>query len=335
MKTCPVCALDLEDSYLFCPDDGSSLGVIDGNELAAATLSRDNETDRSQQVAAGIDDSECLSVTAPVEGDRESDRRGVFTDVQEHRLERPGFRVAAIATVILLAVLGFVALYSFVSHLSRRTSPSAARVASQTQVAQSLPFVPTPREAQDYKEAQSAPEASSTPEPRTAPPVEPRHNDPVPSSAVRNIRNDTIAHVSAKPVATPAPTPVKVSSPALPPLPRSNSGGFDARLIRVRSMKTSSGFRYDLTFNMQEQAGRSALWQRLLISSRSASGISHSQAVPFVHRLGATGALTFTISVEMTGRSESDWQGRVVCTTLGWDNNDRPLQASFGANITP
>src|SRR6185503_6600778 len=30
MKTCPVCALDLEDSYLYCPDDGSTLTSLSG-----------------------------------------------------------------------------------------------------------------------------------------------------------------------------------------------------------------------------------------------------------------------------------------------------------------
>lgn len=93
--------------------------------------------------------------------------------------------------------------------------------------------------------------------------------------------------------------------------------------------------RYDLTFSMQEQAGRSAQWQRVLVTTRSASGVNHSQAIPFAHRLGAAGALTFTISVELAGRSQTDWQGRVVCTTLGWDNQGAPLQASFGANLTP
>jgi len=121
----------------------------------------------------------------------------------------------------------------------------------------------------------------------------------------------------------------------MPALPRGDSGGFDARLVRVRSRKTPEGVRYDLTFNMLERAGRAAQWQRVLISTRSASGASHSEAIPFSHRLGAAGALTFTISVELTGRSEADWQGRIVCTTLGWDNNGGPLQASFGANVTP
>jgi len=54
-----------------------------------------------------------------------------------------------------------------------------------------------------------------------------------------------------------------------------------------------------------------------------------------VHRLGASGTLTFTISVELAGGREADWQGRVVCTTLGWDNRGGALQTSFGANLTP
>jgi hypothetical protein len=63
--------------------------------------------------------------------------------------------------------------------------------------------------------------------------------------------------------------------------------------------------------------------------------MNHTQALPFVHRLGGTGALTFTISVELTGRSETDWRGRVNCTALGWDNAGAPLQASFAANVAP
>ena len=103
----------------------------------------------------------------------------------------------------------------------------------------------------------------------------------------------------------------------------------------MRGLRTASGYRYDLTFNMQEQSGRSAQWQRILITTRSASGAAHTQAIPFVHRLGATGALTFTVGVELAGRTEADWRAHVVCTTLGWDNHDRPLQASFAANVTP
>jgi hypothetical protein len=112
-------------------------------------------------------------------------------------------------------------------------------------------------------------------------------------------------------------------------------GSVDARLIRVRSMRTGSGVRYDLTFDLQDESGRHAQWERMLISTRSASGVSHTQAVPFVHRLGANGALTFTVSVEMRGNTEPDWHGRVVCTATGADNDGRPLRASFGASVIP
>jgi len=86
---------------------------------------------------------------------------------------------------------------------------------------------------------------------------------------------------------------------------------------------------------MQEQAGRTAQWQRVLVTTRSESGFNRSGAIPFAHRLGATGALTFTISVELPGHSEADWRGRIVCTALGWDSKGDPLQAKFGANLAP
>jgi hypothetical protein len=439
MKTCPVCALDLEDTYLFCPDDGSSLGSLPGrsceSESASASQSddetagavvlycpacaaeypltflacpvhgaqltkhrmprlssrgpglREHGADAQATVAGlgfqrdqsrltkqltrldlkrpqiespnrgtasetadnvsefaqnvGITAFDSPAGDAFVGGVTAFDYQGSLTVAHERRLERPGFRVAAIATVIALAVFGLVAIYTFVSNLSRRSSSPAVQIASKTQAAaQPLPFVPTPQEAQNYKEEAPVPAASAPPEPQTGRPVERVYNErPSPSPPKDGVRKTTIAQPTAKPsVTTPPAAPVsttRVSNPPMPALPRGNSGGFDARLIRARSRKTPAGFRYDLTFNMQEQAGRSAQWQRVLISTRSASGTSHSEAIPFSHRLGAAGALTFTISVELTGRSESDWQGRIVCTTLGWDNKGAPLQASFGANVTP
>ena len=258
---------------------------------------------------------------------------------QERAFDRPGYRIAAIATVVLLTVFAMVALYTFISNSSRRPSRTAKTEVAQS-AAQPLPFVPTPTEARDYKE-----EATPTPPPpaevdqavESTPPVAERvRRESAPSLADQPRKHADNNRVPKAPAATsPVTTPTRVSVAPLPELPRGNSDGFDARLIRVRSRKTMAGVRYDLTFNMQEQAGRAANWQRVLVSTRSASGASHSQAIPFSHRLGAAGALTFTISVELTGRSEADWQGRVFCTTLGWDNKGAPLQARFGANITP
>jgi hypothetical protein len=266
--------------------------------------------------------------------------QGPLTDAHEQGFERPAFRVAAIATIIALVVFGLVATYTFVSSAPRRSSSPGVQVASKAQSdPQPLPFVATPQEAQDYKEEAPAPAVSTSQEPQPEQPAERARNEsPLSSPTDHGVRKTTVAQPLPKPPARTPPAPVtttRVSNPPMPALPRGNSHGFDARLIRVRSRKTAAGFRYDLTFNMQEQAGRSAQWQRVLINTRSASGMNHSEAIPFSHRLGAAGALTFTISVELTGRSESDWQGRIVCTTLGWDNNGAPLQASFGANVTP
>src|SRR6266849_7916482 len=47
MKTCPVCALVLEDAYLFCPDDGSSLGTLTSGSSesgSASAIESDHET---------------------------------------------------------------------------------------------------------------------------------------------------------------------------------------------------------------------------------------------------------------------------------------------------
>jgi outer membrane biosynthesis protein TonB len=307
MKTCPVCALDVEDAYLFCPDDGSSL----------------------RSLSSGLPESE-----------PESSHMALPTEVYLRGFSRPDFRVAAIATVIALTVLALGATYALVSGMSKRPSTSARRVASAEEAPpQSLLFVPTPPEARDYQEAQPASPTPSQEPPAPRPVDRESHEAASASPTEHGVRNSKASQpVQERSVATPSQPPVamtRVSTSPIPAVPRGNTRGFDARLIHVRSRKTPSGFRYDLTFNMQEQAGRASQWQRLLITTRSASGMSHSEAIPFVHRLGATGSLTFTISVELTGRSQGDWQGQLLCTTLGWDNTGAPLQASFGANVAP
>lgn len=297
MKTCPVCALELEDAYLFCPEDGSALKPVD--------------------------------VDAPGNGSTDFNR----TQSGELTSERSGYRLAAISTVIALALLGAFGLYAVVIRASRR--PRIAQVATPAE-AISQPFVQTPTEAQDFKETPLAP-SSSVPEQQVErPPDRARTGISSPPAFNRVTRKPEVEHKPPAPaVAQPLTRMNKVSTAPMPEIPRGNAGGFDARVIRVRARQSASGFRYDLTFNMQEQAGRAAQWQRLLITTRSASGVSHSEAIPFSHRLGAAGALIFTISVEMAGRTEADWQGRVLCTTLGWDNNGAPLQARFGANLAP
>ena len=424
MKTCPVCELDLEDSYLFCPDDGSTLNFLPRHSTVGGSAISDDETAGAvvlycpacaaeypltftscpvhgmkltrHPIPRSVKPVENLPEPAAVlpheqdqstlpeqlttietepqhleqqpladsDGSDELDNEAAYTlggyandltetdaavgsgysvdyqssafHSQEDKLERPGFRVAAIATVIALTLFGLVAAYSLVSNLSRRSTASTKTAAAADSAAQPLPFVATPQEALDYKEEPEDPAPPTAPEQSSEPSVDRVRRDSVQSSPPElAVRKSPVVEPLRKIPEAPPVQATRVSNPPMPPLPRGNAGGFDARLIRLRSRKTTAGFRYDLTFNMQEQAGRAAHWQRVLISTRSINGASHSQAIPFSHRLGATGALTFTISVELTGRSEADWQGRVVCTALGWDNKGAPLQASFGANVTP
>jgi hypothetical protein len=395
MKTCPVCALDLEDTcaaeypltFSACPvhklpltkhrvprqfSSGSATFVPNPDPqptVARTQVERHKPAKLSglalvrpqieivnhiaSDVVADSDQESARDSVAEI-GSRESGSDSAFagsvpafdyqtslTDAREQGMERPGFRVAAIATIIGLAVFGLVAVYVLVSGISRRSASNSAKVAVNAQTpSQSAPFVPTPQEAQDYKEEAPAPKAPAPAEAVSTRPVERARNEVVSPSQPKNSAPENAGSRSAglpKVMSPPAPvaSSARVSNPPMPPLPREPSGGFDARLVRMRSTKTTAGFRYEMTFNMQEQAGRSAQWQRVLISTRSANGTSHSEAIPFSHRLGAAGALTFTISVEMKGRSESDWQGRIVCTTIGWDNKGAPLQSSFGASVAP
>ena len=448
MKTCKVCALELEDSYLYCPDDGSNLGVaiINSPDNASNPSKSDNEivdstvlycpacaaeypltfsscpvhdvpltkhhipklsnsaaaspatifvgsspTVASARIAEQKRGSELTSSVAlrrpeiesskalphisslpevneaaddavedePVVEWFESDETaaGVTTPLdwgkfnEANKNDRPGFRLAAVATAIALAILGFIAVSKVISHLSRR---STAQIASKTQVTpQPAPFVATPPEAQEYQEYKEEP-PPSPPKKVEEPSLGRQEESPVVRQKEQS-RTETSSRTSpertehkaqttqavprasspAPPVSSSSANRVSNSAPPAPALPNGNTAGFDSRLVRVRSNRTSAGVRYDLTFNMQEQAGRMAQWQRVLISTQSASGVRHSEAIPFPHRLGPAGALTFTISVELNGRSEADWRGRVVCTTLGWDRQGGPLQASFGANVTP
>jgi hypothetical protein len=444
MKTCNVCALELEDSYLYCPDDGSNLGVAiinssdnasnpsksdkdigestvlycpacaaeypltfsscpvhhvqltkhhipklsnssagspeasfvgSAHTVASARISEHNRGSELTSVALQrpqIESSKALphisslpEVAKAAEDavedepvvewiESEAPAAGVTTPLdwatrhETNKNDRPGFRLAAVATAIALGILGFIAVSRVISYLSRRSTPTA-QIASKTQVTpQPAPFVATPPEAQEYKEElpPSPPKKEEESSPRQDQPSKGRQKEQAQTETNPQASSERNAH-KAQPAQTvprtqsPAP-PVSSSAnrvpsppPQSPALPSGNSGGFDARLIRVRSNKTAAGVRYDLTFNMQEQAGRMAQWQRVLISTQSASGIRHAEAIPFPHRLGPAGALTFTISVELNGRSEADWRGRVVCTTLGWDRQGAPLQASFGANVTP
>jgi hypothetical protein len=266
-----------------------------------------------------------------------------------NRFDSPSFRIVAAAMVVALVLFCVVAVYTFFSGgaqrrlAARRSQPAPAAVAEQP------PFIPTPDSAREYEEEQSHGSAPNEQQPN-ADNASPGQTSLPPSIArAEKARPDTGNQKPAWATSV-RPTPVSTgrasnaaTSPAMTmasttreaSLPRGEVGLVDSRLVRVRSMRTGAGVRYDLTFDLQDESGRHAQWERMLISTRSASGVTRSDTVPFVHRLGAHGALTFTVSVEMRGHSEPDWRGKIVCTTLGSDDGGKTVRASFGANVTP
>ncbi|HTG18248.1 MAG TPA: hypothetical protein VK747_23600 [Blastocatellia bacterium] len=266
-----------------------------------------------------------------------------------NRFDSPSFRIVAAAMVVALVLFCVVAVYTFFSGGAQRRLAARKSQPAPAAVAEQPPFIPTPDSARDYEEEQSHGSAPNEQRP-DADNAPPGHTSLPPSIArAEKARPDT---GNTKPAWTTSdrPTPVSTGraanaapSPAMTTAsttrevtsPRSEVGLVDSRLVRVRSMRTGAGVRYDLTFDLQDESGRHAQWERMLISTRSASGVTHSDTVPFVHRLGAHGALTFTVSVEMRGHSEPDWRGKIVCTTLGSDDGGKTVRASFGANVTP
>jgi hypothetical protein len=266
-----------------------------------------------------------------------------------YRFDSPSFRIVAAAMVVALVLFCVVAVYTFFSGGAQRRLAARSSQPSPAAVAEQPPFIPTPDSARDYEEEQSHGSAPNEqrPDPDNASPIQ--TSLPPPITRAEKARPDTGNQKPAGAISV-RPTPVSTgrasnaaTSPAMTmtsttresPLPRGEVGLVDSRLVRVRSMRTGAGVRYDLTFDLQDESGRHAQWERMLISTRSASGVTRSDTVPFVHRLGAHGALTFTVSVEMRGHSEPDWRGKIVCTTLGSDDGGRTVRASFGANVTP
>ncbi|HKP85691.1 MAG TPA: hypothetical protein VJZ26_06330 [Blastocatellia bacterium] len=288
----------------------------------------------------------------PVSTEREAEQFDDSSDDKELDVapvesvrDQRSFRNAAYAVAVFLLAFGLLGLTSLYRSLAKRPVPSASRTANQSSPAADQPVaVYTPQAALDYKEEKPEPEKQEI-EPQVEAPRADRESPrgavnavPVAQSKRSDRPEQEPVLTSRQPPPAPAPTPVSVTRPAPASelvLPRGTFGQVDARLVNVRSRKTQNGVRYDLTFNMQDQAGQPTQWERLAIQTRSASGVSRSQMMPFYHRLGAAGTLTFTVSVEMQGRAQPDWQGRIICTSIGTDPTGRSHRASFGANVSP
>lgn len=291
-----------------------------------------------------------LEVQTSFEPVRESKTSGVFEDyysatpkgydtaplgAANQERESRAMQMAAKALMIGLAAIALIAFY-LVYNAGSPSPVSESPIPQEMLVAQAPVFIPTPEEARNYSE-----------EPAENPSDEPVEEDnekgdqPIRIGQAKS--NDTISKKPSQ-FQPPARETVPVTNSEVraprevetgPVIPQSTGGQIASRLVRTRSNRIGSGVRYDLTFALEEQTGRIVKWDRMQISTRSARGVNQSQMVPFYHRQGASGSLTFTVSVEMKGGSDSDWRGRVICTTLGTDDRGRTMQARFGATVAP
>ena len=240
----------------------------------------------------------------------------------------PGMRLAARVTAIALGLFAVAALYVFYRQVTRTPLRSARAPSVQNSVTQmESPLIPTPSEAREYKD-DPAPPAEAPPDQGAAVPA------PRKQALAPGISSDVpAARINEPPAGRSTPVMQPPQSPDPVPLPA--GGRFDTQLVRVRSYKAPSGYSYSLTFTLSEHTGRPMKWERLSIVTHAASGAIHSEMVPFQRWLAGSGALTFTVNVDMAGASESDWRGRISCMSVGADESGRPLRASFGATVSP
>jgi hypothetical protein len=260
-------------------------------------------------------------------------------DSSPERISR-SLRIGAAITAVGLAIFAVVAIYVLISNAGRRP-PSKRQPQSSPQIAQQPLIVPIPRVTPDTPDDQVT--EDETPD---NPQVEelPGRDDSPDQVKAKGTINRPDAEIEGR-----GEQPQKHRSPlaSLPVRPPDQSGSLDARipqgargtaearLIRARSTKAGAGYRYDLTFTLEDLSGQATQWERLVISTRATSGANRVQTIPFFHRLGSSGSLTFTLSVEMRGRAETDWRGRVVCTAVGYDRRERPARASFATSLAP
>jgi hypothetical protein len=268
----------------------------------------------------------------------------------EESTRRPSFSIAAAVIAGGLLVAATIAVIAVFSILHRRAPARAPEVTSSPAVAQPELFVPTPLAALDYSSSSGqvplpATEATSASTDTTAR----SKNDPNGKNVVESKRSDR------GPLAGRTPTE-RVSGPAIPPrasgsaprIPEAESpapvrptpgrlswDSLSSHLVRSSSARTSRGLHYELTFSLQDQTGRQSYLRGLTILTRSRSGATRTQSIPFAHRLGANGSLTFTVGVDMPGTGAGDWGGHMSLVVTGTDSAGGPVQSRFGVPLAP
>lgn len=322
MKNCPKCHVDFSDDFSFCEFDGTVLDKVFEEKKGLALLTRLNGLRRF----------------IPVIG--------------------------------VAFIIGLIAVFIFAKS-GRQQRPLATSQNPPAAVETASFYIETPQAARDYSEEATDDKASKDSKSAEKPGVEvflpngKQTQEQQPVAKSKSADKAQPVETDSEPMRRPAANrPTESHPPAdnqptasQPPIsrsprpqiatnremdddqiarPRANSNStVNMNLVRVRSYRTEAGVRYDLTFTMQQNDGRLIRWERLNLLTRSASGITHSEVVPFYQRLGSSGSLNFTVSVEMRGRADADIQGRITCTGTGTDVEGRSIKTDFTTRVTP
>ena len=336
MKNCPKCTVDFSDDFSFCEFDGTTLNKVFEEKQRFALLSRLYENRRPVQLL-GIAVFICMVAFFIL---AKANRKQTIVAANQSQL-------AGVETASLYVETPQAAKDYIEEGAASDSQNGGAESDSETQADRQKDkepekpgvevFLPNSKQA---KESQQPPQAKAKAVEKYEP-AEPR-----PETVNRPIRDEQVNRqppaISQPPAAqepqSRSPRPQIATNrqiePDEPSTERVNRS-VNLNLVRLRSYRTDTGVRYDLTFNMQQQEGRVIRWERLNLLTRSSSGITHSEVVPFYQRLGSSGSLNFTVSVEMRGRAEADFQGRITCTGTGTDVEGRSVKTDFTARVNP
>jgi hypothetical protein len=341
---CPACSIEYPLTFSSCPVHGVTLSnkrpvVSIKRPLNKSSAIKQNDLRREDQppsppvvvLPPNLTATECQAVEVI------DDDYIVYNQEQDPfaaRPAKPSHRIAALLTAIGLISFSLFSAYIFYSKAGRGPLNRTAEVTQAPLVIKVPENLVKPTEESPSEESEQEPPYDEKVGAREGSVEQINHQQ---THAVRTSEPDSQIGTTARPTVknTPVATQVRAASAQLPQLPPPVSSRAEARLVRVRSIRTGSGYQYEMTFSLQDIAGQVTQWERLIIATHSASGANRNQVLPFFHRLGASGALTFTVSVEMAGRTEADWRGRVICTGIGSDNQGRSYRASFGATVAP
>ncbi|HYP26846.1 MAG TPA: hypothetical protein VE262_09020 [Blastocatellia bacterium] len=368
---CPGCGSQYPRTFASCPIDGFRLTSMVRPIAAPSEPPPPMETagpverpaSESERITQPLDaplpddssriDDEPADTPTPARDSRSENRRRAFSvpfGRDEARDEagdnRRGSYFPRSLILVLVGILALAALYLILKGEGSDRPAIAGRYAANVEGPakgdEESSFIETPEAARTYEEPVEE-EAVEEAEPSAEAPSNRVAEVPAPARGNTPRRGES-ASPPEPAVERPAPrapvqqgpSPGQIAAARMNEVARqAGDSRVNARLTRVRGRRTASGYRYDLTFTLQSQSQLSLYWDKLLISTRSAGGTNNSMVVPFSHNLGASGSMTFTISVEMRGAGEADWQGRITCTSLGRDASGRLTRAAFSTSVAP